>query len=77
MRPETGLRVQSQCTDALALNALIVGLIAKIVKTLQCEAQNAKCRVRKLSAFVLTKEYLYPGVSHKGPLIGLELSAFG
>ncbi len=71
-RPETGRRVQSRRTGALAPNAQNTGLIAENAKTLQPQAQNAKCREQKLSAFVLTKEYLLSGVSDKGPRVGLE-----
>ncbi len=65
-RPETGRRVQSRRTGAVAPNAQGTGLIAKNAKTLQPRAQNAKCREQKLSAFALTKEYWLSGVSYKG-----------
>ena len=65
-RPETGRRVQSRCTGALSLNAESAGMVAKNRKTLQPRAQNAKRRVRNFSAFALTKEHLYSGVSHMG-----------
>ena len=51
---------------AHSLNAENAGLVAENGKTLQFQAQNGKHRKQKLSAFVLTKEYLFRGVSHKG-----------
>ncbi len=56
-RPETGRRVHSRRTGALAPNAQSTGLIARNSKVLRIRDQNSKRRERNLSAFALTKEY--------------------